>query len=138
MCNDYGNHIPYSDYLAAFSQTRIPVRWPPAAPISNPARTFGQPITRRHPAAGGRNKRVPELRWGFPPARANGAGNQFPLGGRRFSGRPLSGADVALLRIHGDQIAETKWRFTKSDEDWFCFAGLWRPTPDGSGGAFTS
>jgi hypothetical protein len=24
MCNDYGNHIPYSDYLAAFSQVRIP------------------------------------------------------------------------------------------------------------------
>src|SRR5438046_545984 len=32
MCNDYGNHIPYDDYLAAFSQTRIPVRWPTAAP----------------------------------------------------------------------------------------------------------
>ncbi len=25
VCNDYGNHIPYSDYLGAFSQTRIPV-----------------------------------------------------------------------------------------------------------------
>ena len=23
MCNDFGNHIRYSDYLAAFSQTRI-------------------------------------------------------------------------------------------------------------------
>ena len=31
MCNDYGNHIPYDDYLAAFSQTRIPWRWPKAA-----------------------------------------------------------------------------------------------------------
>jgi len=29
MCNDYGNHIPYSDYLAAFSQTRIPVKLHP-------------------------------------------------------------------------------------------------------------
>jgi len=26
MCNDFGNHNPYSDYLAAFSETRIPVR----------------------------------------------------------------------------------------------------------------
>jgi len=24
MCNDFGNHIPYLDYLAAFSQTRNP------------------------------------------------------------------------------------------------------------------
>src|SRR5438477_5363486 len=27
MCNDFGNKIPYSEYLAAFSQTRIPVKW---------------------------------------------------------------------------------------------------------------
>jgi hypothetical protein len=32
MCNDFGNNIPYSDYLAAFSQTRIPVQWPSAPP----------------------------------------------------------------------------------------------------------
>lgn len=32
ICNDFGNRIPYSDYLAAFSETRIPVRWPSAAP----------------------------------------------------------------------------------------------------------
>jgi hypothetical protein len=28
MCNDFDNNIPYSDYLAAFSQTRIRVPWP--------------------------------------------------------------------------------------------------------------
>jgi hypothetical protein len=26
MCNDYGNYVDYADYLAAFSQTRIPVK----------------------------------------------------------------------------------------------------------------
>ena len=36
MCNDFGNNIPYSDYLAAFSQTRIPVQWPTAAPNLEP------------------------------------------------------------------------------------------------------
>jgi GNAT superfamily N-acetyltransferase len=36
MCNDFGNHIPYSDYLAAFSQTLIPVKWPNAAPNLEP------------------------------------------------------------------------------------------------------
>ena len=35
MCSD-GYHIPYDDYLAAFSQTRIPVRWPTAAPNLEP------------------------------------------------------------------------------------------------------
>jgi hypothetical protein len=30
-----------------------------------------------------------------------------------------------------------KWKFTKVGEDWFCFAGLWRPMPDGAGDAFT-
>ena len=36
MCNDFGNRIPYDDYLRAFSQTRIPVRWPTAAPNLEP------------------------------------------------------------------------------------------------------
>src|SRR5207249_138125 len=36
MCNDFGNHTPYSDYLAAFSETRIPVRWPTSAPNLEP------------------------------------------------------------------------------------------------------
>ena len=31
MCNDFGNNILYSGYLAAFSQTRIPAQWPSAA-----------------------------------------------------------------------------------------------------------
>ena len=51
MCNDYGNHIPYSDYLAAFSQTRIPVRWPTAAPNLEPREdiwpTDKAPVIRR-------------------------------------------------------------------------------------------
>jgi putative SOS response-associated peptidase YedK len=31
---------------------------------------------------------------------------------------------------------KTKWKFSKAGEDWFCFAGLWRPMPQG-GEAFT-
>src|ERR1700681_793564 len=54
MCNDYGNHIPYSDYLAAFSQTRIPVKWPNAAPNLEPREdiwpTDRAPVIRRHEA----------------------------------------------------------------------------------------
>jgi hypothetical protein len=36
MCNDYGNYVDYADYLAAFSQTCIPVKWPDAIPNLQP------------------------------------------------------------------------------------------------------
>jgi putative SOS response-associated peptidase YedK len=36
----------------------------------------------------------------------------------------------------GKKSPKTKWKFVKVCEDWFCFAGLWRPMPDG-GEAFT-
>ena len=36
----------------------------------------------------------------------------------------------------GEKSPKAKWKFTKVGEDWFCFAGLWRPTP-GGGAAFT-
>jgi putative SOS response-associated peptidase YedK len=39
--------------------------------------------------------------------------------------------------VHRHQIAQDQWRFTRAGEDWFCFAGLWRPLPDRSSGAFT-
>ena len=28
MCNDFGNRIPYDDYLKAFSEIRLPVVFP--------------------------------------------------------------------------------------------------------------
>ena len=28
MCNDFGNRVPYDDYLGAFSQIAAPVRFP--------------------------------------------------------------------------------------------------------------
>jgi putative SOS response-associated peptidase YedK len=37
----------------------------------------------------------------------------------------------------GKKSPKTKWKFTKAGEEWFCFAGLWRPMPDGGGEAFT-
>ena len=104
MCNDFGNNIPYSDYLAAFSQTRIPVKWPSAAPNLEPREdiwpTDRAPVIRR--LEDGTNE-FSELRWGLPS---------------------------------GAKSPKTKWKFTKAGEDWFCFAGLWRPMVAG-GEAFT-
>src|SRR5205085_351098 len=138
MCNDSGNHITYSDYLAAFSQTRISVRWPKAAPNLEPREdiwpTDKAPVIRR--LADGTNE-FAELRWGFPPARPKGALIiNFRSEGRRFPvGRCLIPASH-FFEFTGTKSPKTKWKFTKAGEDWFCFAGLWRPMPAG-GEAFT-
>ena len=88
MCNDYGNHIPYDDYLQAFSETRIPVRFPKAAPNLEPRDdiwpTETAPVI-RHTEDG---IEFALLRWGFPPAKPKGPpvinfrseGRHFPTG----------------------------------------------------------
>src|SRR5438067_2511264 len=97
MCNDYGNHIPYSDYLAAFSQTRIPVRWPKAAPNLEPRDdiwpTDRAPVIRR--LENGTNE-FAELRWGFPPARPKGA----PIINFRSEGRHFSAGRCLVPASH--------------------------------------
>jgi putative SOS response-associated peptidase YedK len=78
-----------------------------------------------------------ELRWGFPPGRPKGAPViNFRSEGRRFPvGRCLVPASH-FFEFTGMKSPKTKWKFTKAGEDWFCFAGLWRPMPQG-GEAFT-
>ena len=65
MCNDFGNHIPYSDYLAAFSQARIPVKWPNSAPNLEPREdiwpTDPAPVIRRVGDAIGRRAEADAL-----------------------------------------------------------------------------
>ena len=139
MCNDYGNRIPYSDYLAAFSQTRIPVKWPAAAPNLEPRDdiwpTDPAPVIRR--LEDGTNEFV-VLRWGFPPAKPKGAPViNYRSEGRRFPvGRCLVPASH-FFEFTGKTSPKSKWKFTKAGEQWFCFAGLWRPIPNGAGDAFT-
>jgi putative SOS response-associated peptidase YedK len=56
---------------------------------------------------------------------------------RRFpKGRCLIPASH-FFEFTGTKSPKSKWKFTKAGEDWFCFAGLWRPMPDGAGDAFT-
>jgi hypothetical protein len=75
---------------------------------------------------------------GLPAGAAEGsASHQFPVRGPTFSERALPDPGLPLLRVHRNEIAKSKWKFRKAGEDWFCFAGLWRPMPDGAGEAFT-
>jgi putative SOS response-associated peptidase YedK len=138
MCNDYGNNIPYSAYLEAFSETRIPVRFPVAAPNLQPREdiwpTDTAPLIRQVEDG----IEFTQLRWGFPPARPKGTPViNFRSEGRRFpKGRCLVPASH-FFEFTGAKSPKSKWKFTKAGEGWFCFAGLWRPMPDGAGDAFT-
>jgi SOS response associated peptidase (SRAP) len=78
------------------------------------------------------------LRWGFPPRRPKGAPViNFRSEGRRFpNGRCLIPASH-FFEFTGARPPKSKWKFTKTGEDWFCFAGLCRPMPDADGDAFT-
>ena len=60
-----------------------------------------------------------------------------PLAMRRFpKGRCFIPASH-FFDFTGTKPPKSKWKFTKTGEDWFCFAGLWRPMPDGAADAFT-
>jgi putative SOS response-associated peptidase YedK len=137
MCNDYGNDIPYSAYLEAFSETRINVRFPRAAPNLQPREdiwpTDTAPVIRQVEDG----FEFAQLRWGFPPARPKGAPIiNFRSENRRFpKGRCLVPASH-FFEFTGSKSPKSKWKFTKTGGEWFCLAGIWRPLPDG-GDAFT-
>ncbi len=139
MCNDFGNNVPYTAYLEAFSQIRAPVVFPTAAPNVEPRDdiwpTDTAPVVRQ--LEDGTNE-FTQLRWGFSPGRPKAAPViNFRSEGRRFpKGRCLVPASH-FFEFTGTKSPKSKWKFTKSGDDWFCFAGLWRPMPDGAGEAFT-
>jgi len=138
MCNDYGNHVAYNEYVEAFSQIRLPLRLPVAAPNLEPRNdiwpTEVAPVLRRH--ADG--VELAQLRWGFAPGRPKAAPViNFRSEGRRFqTGRCLVPASH-FFEFTGAKSPKSKWRFTKPGEDWFCFAGLWRPAGADVPEAFT-
>ena len=138
MCNDFGSRIPYSAYVEEFSHLRIPVRFPVASPNLEPRDdiwpTEIAPVIRQTDDG----IEFAQLQWGFPPAKPKGPlVINFRSEGRRFpKGRCLVPASH-FFEFTGAKSPKSKWKFTKTGEEWFCFAGLWRPMPDGSGDAFT-
>ncbi|WP_460449597.1 SOS response-associated peptidase [Alsobacter sp. SYSU BS001988] len=137
MCNDYGNHIPYSAYLEAFSEIKIPVFTPSGAPNLQPRDdiwpTETAPVIRRVDDG----VELAQLRWGFHPGRPKARPViNFRSEGRRFThGRCLVPASH-FFEFTGTKAPKSKWRFTMVGEDWFCFAGIWRQSGTG-GEAFT-
>jgi SOS response associated peptidase (SRAP) len=137
MCNDYGNRIPYSAYLEAFSRLKIRLFAPGGAPNLEPRDdiwpTDAAPIIR----ANKDGAELIQLRWGFPPGRPKGP----PVINMRSEKRrfPRGRCLVPVSHFYeftGKRSPKDKWRFTKVGEDWFCIAGLWRPV-EGDAPAFT-
>ena len=109
MCNDFGNRVPYDDYLRAFSQTRIPVHWPKAASNLEPRDdiwpTDTAPVIRQTDVG----HEFIQLRRGFPPATLKGSPIiNFRSEKRRFPVGRLPGAGIAFFRVHRHEIAEAQ------------------------------
>lgn len=133
MCNDYGNDVPYSAYVEAFSHLKIRLFAAGGPPNLEPRDdirpTDRAPIIR----ATEDGAELVQLKWGFPPARPKGPPViNMRAEGRRFAhGRCLVPASH-FYEFTGTRYPKTKWRFTKAGEDWFCIAGIWRPVESGS------
>lgn len=118
MCNDYGNRVPYSVYVEAFSQIRLPLILPKAPPNLEPRDdiwpTDIAPVIRRH----GDGVELAQLRWGLAPGRPKAPPViNFRSEGRRFpKGRCLVPASH-FLEFTGAKSPKAKWKFTKAGED---------------------
>ncbi len=139
MCNDYGFRVPISELGEAFSEIRLPLVFPSGAPNLQPRDdiwpTEIAPIVRR----AGESAELVQLRWGFDPGRPKAAPViNFRSDGRRFadSRRCLVPASH-FFEFTGTKSPKSKWKFTKVGENWFCFAGLWRPASGDTPEAFT-
>ena len=99
MCNDFGNKIPYSDYLAALSRNRIPVKWPNAAPNLESRDdiwpTDRAPVIRR--LEDGKNEFFGIAVGLSASAAQESARHKFPFRRSTIPGRPLSGTGIAFF-----------------------------------------
>jgi putative SOS response-associated peptidase YedK len=137
MCNDYGNHIPYTAYFEAFRRLKIPLLspGPETAPNLEPRDeiwpTETAPVIRA--LEGG--VELVQLRWGLAPGRPKApVVINMRAEGRNFArGRCLVPASH-YYEFTGSKSPKMRWRIQRVDGEWFCFAGLTGRgrTPDGA------
>jgi putative SOS response-associated peptidase YedK len=125
MCNNYANYFPPANLVETFSHTRIPIHFPDGLPnieASDDVRpTDAAPVI----VAAGDHSLLTRMKWGLAPS----APKRPPVinmrsEGRRFErGRCLVPAS-SFFEFTGEKYPKTRWRFTRADGDWFCFAGF--------------
>src|SRR3954468_16758250 len=69
MCNDYGNRVPYTAYLEAFTHLKIRLFAPGGAPNLEPRDDIWPTDTAPIIRATADGAELLQLRWGFPPGR---------------------------------------------------------------------
>jgi len=138
VCNDFGNRIPYSAYVEAFSHLRLPLKVPAAPPNLEPLDDIWPTETAPVLRLKDDGVELAQLRWGFAPGRPKaGPVINFRSEGRRFAGGRCLVPASHFFEFTGAKSPKSKWRFTKAGEAWFCFAGLWRPATGDTPEAFT-
>jgi putative SOS response-associated peptidase YedK len=142
MCNRYGNNISYGDYVKILRAAKIPLVSPTASnapnlePRDNIAPTDKAPVLR--PVEGGLE--LVELRWGLIPsfhkkpikewkvlttnARSETITTTVSYKTAFKNNRCLVPLDQ-FYEWTGEKGKKTKWSFTRADNEWFCFAGIW-------------
>lgn len=148
MCNDYANHIGAAEIGGAFSELRIPLRFPGGVPNIEPSDDIRITDPGAVVRAAGDEPGAAELvtmRWSWPgPSQGGKPGRpvyNFRSDGRTLGkGRCLIVADAfyEFMDVPGAArgAKKAKWRFTLRGQAWFCIAGLWREVPE-IGSAFT-
>jgi putative SOS response-associated peptidase YedK len=130
MCNDYGNRIPYRQYVEAFSQLKLPVfvqgNGPDLTPRADIKIRDTAPVILRAKEGVELTERV----W------APRAAGKKPVFNFRSEKRAFSKSTRCLIPASHffeftapadpKQKRKNKWRFTLHGADWFCIAGVVR------------
>lgn len=123
MCNNYANHIPPSEIFEIFSESRFPLIFPDGPPNLAPNDDIRPTDLAPVILPGDGSSSFGRMKWGLAPS----APKKPPVinmrsEGRRFEkGRCLVPAS-SFFEFTGTKYPKTRWRFSRTDGDWFCFA----------------
>jgi putative SOS response-associated peptidase YedK len=136
MCNETRRRIALGQIREDWGQTRIPLRFPEGLPNLAPLDSIRITDPNAIIRATSDDPSSAELvvrRWSWPGPTGKPVYNYRSEGRDVAKGRCLIVADGFYeFTAPADPKAKRKdkWLFTKTGEDWFCIAGLWRATPD--------
>jgi putative SOS response-associated peptidase YedK len=136
MCNEHRRTVELGRISDAFAQLRIPLRFPEGAPNLAALESIRITDPTAMVRAGAQDgAELIQRRWSWPGPTGKpvfnyrGEGREFANGAR--GGRCLIVADGFYEYTAPEEGAKrkTRWLFTRTDEDFFCIAGLWRADP---------
>jgi putative SOS response-associated peptidase YedK len=132
MCNEHRRTIELGRISDAFAQLRIPLRFPEGAP--NLAALESIRITDPSAIVRAREREIElvQRRWSWPGPTGKPVFN-YRGEGREFGNGPAGGRCLFVADGFYEYTApedgakrKTRWLFTKTGEDFFCIAGIWR------------